>query len=39
MYPLGSTTLPPYLHVYFMNGPLIEYYQVKKLKLKLPNQL
>ena len=38
MYPLGSTTLRPYLHAYFMDSPLIEYYQVK-FPLKLPNQL
>ena len=38
MYPLGSTTLPPYLQEYFMDGPLTEYYQVK-FPLKLPNQL
>ena len=38
MFPLGSTTLRPYLHVYIMDGPLTEYYQVK-FPLKLPNQL
>ena len=38
MYPLGSTTFPFYLHAYFMDSPLNEYYQVK-FPLKLPNQL
>ena len=38
MYPLGSTNLPPYLHVYFVDGTLIEYYQAK-FPLKKRNQL
>ena len=38
MCPLGSTTFPSYLHAYFMDSPLNEYYQVK-FPLKLPNQL